>query len=373
MRYWLLQLQHHIPWPGIVCTSLSQLLQASNKPCIANDGVATVLCKTKECMSCLLLGTGPSLTMDILAGSTCMPLALTIWPKNFSSDWTNLHFDSLAYTLCLRSSFNTTWRCIMCSWLRWERWQYPDRLAQTCQWHYSTRHAWCFESGALVFPQHNTLNSNRPKGVVKAVSHTSSAFSLTWLYALCKSILLKTVAPCSLSHSSSVRGSGQRYLIVWSFRPPVAFLTKRKQCHQSWFASLQMTDVWQALKTKWIYIITVTWWQYFSWFQLILFILLYDVYAYISNTLFFFFLFSADLTVTIFYGAESGPGVTLEPSQLVSGPGYFLPVLKPLLSGMRLLKCYNKGTAIFEQMSCSGQSATSPSPMAYHCVHWCAK
>ena len=41
-------------------------------------------------------------------------------------------------------------------------------------------------------------------------------------------------------------------------------------------------------------------------------------------------------------------------------PGYLLPVLKPLLSGMRLLKKFTKGAAIFEQSSRSGCSSTSP-------------
>ena len=41
-------------------------------------------------------------------------------------------------------------------------------------------------------------------------------------------------------------------------------------------------------------------------------------------------------------------------------PGYLLPVLKPLLSGMRLLKRFTKGAAIFEQFARSGNAATSP-------------
>ena len=41
-------------------------------------------------------------------------------------------------------------------------------------------------------------------------------------------------------------------------------------------------------------------------------------------------------------------------------PGYLLPVLKPLLSGMRLLKRFTKGAAIFDQCARSGHSSTSP-------------
>ena len=45
-------------------------------------------------------------------------------------------------------------------------------------------------------------------------------------------------------------------------------------------------------------------------------------------------------------------------------PGYLLPVLKPLRSGMRLLKLLTKGAAIFDQCARSGHSSTSPG------VHW---
>ena len=41
-------------------------------------------------------------------------------------------------------------------------------------------------------------------------------------------------------------------------------------------------------------------------------------------------------------------------------PGYLLPILKPLLSSMRLLKRFTKGAAIFEQRARSGNAATSP-------------
>lgn len=41
-------------------------------------------------------------------------------------------------------------------------------------------------------------------------------------------------------------------------------------------------------------------------------------------------------------------------------PGYLLPTCKPLLSGMRLLKKFCKGAAIFEQSSRRGHVATSP-------------
>lgn len=42
-------------------------------------------------------------------------------------------------------------------------------------------------------------------------------------------------------------------------------------------------------------------------------------------------------------------------------PGYLMPVLKPLLSGMTCLKRFTKGAAIFEQSTRSGSMATSPS------------
>ena len=58
---------------------------------------------------------------------------------------------------------------------------------------------------------------------------------------------------------------------------------------------------------------------------------------------------------------QSAPDST---SGCILVPGYLLPMLKSLLSGMRLLKKFNKGTAIFEQSSRSGHQSTSPS------VHW---
>ena len=42
-------------------------------------------------------------------------------------------------------------------------------------------------------------------------------------------------------------------------------------------------------------------------------------------------------------------------------PGYLLPVLKSMLSGMTCLKRFTKGTALFEQSTRSGQLAASPS------------
>ena len=41
-------------------------------------------------------------------------------------------------------------------------------------------------------------------------------------------------------------------------------------------------------------------------------------------------------------------------------PGYLLPVLTPMLSGMRLLRKFTKGAANFEHSSRSGRSSTSP-------------
>ena len=42
-------------------------------------------------------------------------------------------------------------------------------------------------------------------------------------------------------------------------------------------------------------------------------------------------------------------------------PGYLLPVLKSMLSGMTCLKRFTKGAALFEQSTRSGQLAASPS------------
>ena len=41
-------------------------------------------------------------------------------------------------------------------------------------------------------------------------------------------------------------------------------------------------------------------------------------------------------------------------------PGYLLPMCKPLLSGMRLLKKFSKGAAMFEQSLRKGHAATAP-------------
>ena len=45
-------------------------------------------------------------------------------------------------------------------------------------------------------------------------------------------------------------------------------------------------------------------------------------------------------------------------------PGYLMPVLKSLLSGMTCLKRFSKGATLFEQSTRSGSMATSPS------LHW---
>ena len=42
-------------------------------------------------------------------------------------------------------------------------------------------------------------------------------------------------------------------------------------------------------------------------------------------------------------------------------PGYLMPVLKSLLSGMTSLKRFTMGAAVFEQTTRSGSMATTPS------------
>ena len=66
------------------------------------------------------------------------------------------------------------------------------------------------------------------------------------------------------------------------------------------------------------------------------------------------------LTALLLHSKQLSPDNT---SACILVPGY-LPVLKPLLSGMRLLKHFTKGAAIFDQCARSGHSSTSPG------VHW---
>ena len=243
------------------------------------ENLPSWLAIAKKCRSSVVVvGDSISSTAWVLLGSGEMSLLSMTWPRKTSLSWLNSHLSgfrvSLASCICLRMPVRRA-SCLCWSW-PWmsmsSMWQMvpssPLRMCCILRWK-------C--SAALLIPNGSLLKTNRPNGLMKAVSIRESSESVICQNPQLASSLLNTCAPANLARFSSTLGNEWTSLRTLSLRDrksmqlhttPDVFGTTTIPAHQGVGSStgeiLQVTAcvkgrVYMCLWTHYRYVLHLLW------------------------------------------------------------------------------------------------------------------